>query len=222
MAKQLTQGHLQYACREVFENGIPIFRSPYRSPEQLEAAMVNLRTTMLTRGIPEQEHIAVLRVLPGRFTAPDELSWYLGFNDVLLRKDDEIMGNGRKEIITDSDFISRLSSGSLYQVPEEFSTIAASRFLLNSYILLTHPEVMTTYNEVEENRMVCDIWVKKFPNVVGGIEKGVEVMSEEELYGNLGKMNAAEVLENFLGLLSGKPVELPQEIKRDLIKRLPG
>ncbi len=75
---------------------------------------------------------------------------------------------------------------------------------------------MTTLQEVEQNRGVYGVWEKKFPS-----QTGVEPVKEEVLYENYGRMNAAETMENFLGMLSGKEVRLPAEVRSDLIRRLP-
>jgi hypothetical protein len=211
---KLKPEQLQYICREQFETGIPIFRNPYKSPEQIENVIPTLRRLMLDHEIPREEHIAILRNLPRRFTAPDELSFYLGFGDVLLRKEDGIMGKNAERVSTE-EFMNRLVTGTIDQREGEFGHIAASRFLLNSYIQLSHPSVLVTHGEVESNGGIYDIWAKKFPS-----SRGVEPVSEEILYGNYGKMNAAEVMESFLGMVSGEKKRLPEDVRRDLNSRL--
>ena len=214
MVEKLTTEKLRYICRTQFETGIPIFRNTYKSPEQLEHTILSLRNLMLNQDVSRKEYIAVLRTLPGRFTAPDEISWYLGFGDVLLRTDDNIMGKS-STVISTGDFLRRLETGTLYQREGEFSTYSASRFLLNSYILLSHPEVLVTHSEVEQNGGVYGIWDKKFPSQ--GI---IEPVSEKVLYSNYGRMNAGEVMESFLGMVSGREAGLPSAIKKDLNDRL--
>ncbi len=211
---ELKPEQLQYICREQFETGLPLFRNPFRSPEQIENVIPTLRRLMLERDIASEEYVAVLRVLPGRFTAPDELSFYLGFGNVLLRKEDSIMRTKVEEITID-DFINRLLTGTIYQIEGEYGTFAASRFLLNSYILLSHPSVLVSHEEVEQNEGIYGIWGKKFPS-----DRCIEPVSEDILYGNYGKMNAAEVTEFFLGMVSGRKSRLPDDVRKDLNARL--
>jgi len=211
---ELKPEQLQYICREQFESGIPIFRCPYKSPEQIENTIPTFRRLMLKYNVPRGEHIAVLRNLPGRFTAPNELSFYLGFEDVLLRKEDSIMSTSVEQISTE-DFMHRLATGTIYQREGEFSSIVASRFLLNSHILLSHPSILVTHGEVESNGGIYGIWERKFPS-----DRGIEPVSEDILYGNYGRMNAAEVMESFLGMLSRENKRLPEKVRRDLNSRL--
>lgn len=205
--EKLKPEQLQYICRSQFDTGIPMFRNPYRSPEQIERAIPTLRRLMLERDVPKDEHMAVLRVLPGRFTAPEELSFYLGFKDVLIREEDSIgqtsaVQTTTREISTE-DFINRHLTGT------------PSRFLLNSYILLSHPSVLVSYDEVEKNKGIYGVWDKKFPS-----KKCIESVPDNVLYGRYGEMNPAEVMEYFLEMLTKRQVKLPDDVRKDLINRL--